>query len=97
CTFDDPESAQILEAYLDRRHPTWREDAARAAGGSRHAGGSDGMTVAEARQILGVSPSASRQEINAAYKRCMKDVHPDRGGTDADAARINQAKDVLMG
>ncbi|MEO1695102.1 MAG: DnaJ domain-containing protein, partial [Pseudomonadota bacterium] len=97
CQFDDPEGAQILEAYLDRRHPTWREDAQRAAGGGAGADDASGMTVTEARAILGVAANATKDEITRAYKRAMMEVHPDRGGTDEDAARINQAKEVLLG
>jgi DnaJ-class molecular chaperone len=55
------------------------------------------MTVAEAHEILGVKPGASREEIIKAHKRMMQKVHPDRGGTDFLAAQLNQAKDTLLG
>lgn len=55
------------------------------------------MTTAEAREILGVKPDASREEIIRAHKRMMQKVHPDRGGTDFLAAQLNQAKDTLLG
>jgi len=55
------------------------------------------MTTAEAREILGVKPDASREEIIRAHKRMMQKVHPDRGGTDLLAAQLNQAKDTLLG
>ena len=54
------------------------------------------MSRAEARRILEVSENASEREIRSAHRRLMKKFHPDAGGTDAFAAMINQAKDVLL-
>ena len=51
----------------------------------------------EAYDLLGLKPGASEVDIKAAHKRLMKDFHPDKGGTDYLAAKINQAKDVLLG
>jgi hypothetical protein len=51
----------------------------------------------EAYDLLGLRPGASEDDIKAAHKRLMKDFHPDKGGTDYLAAKINQAKDVLLG
>ncbi len=51
----------------------------------------------EAYDLLGLKPGASEDDIKAAHKRLMKDFHPDKGGTDYLAAKINQAKDVLLG
>lgn len=99
----DPDSARIYEAWLDRADPDWRDHAAGAAGGGgTGAGGgtSDSggpMSRGEALSILGLSDGASHDEIKAAYRRLMGLNHPDRGGTDWMAARINEARRVLIG
>jgi hypothetical protein len=102
-SFRDPQSAQILEAYLDRRHPSWRDDlggdegaSSGAAGGSRPGGG-QAMTREDALEILGLPEGASADQIRSAHRELMKKVHPDRGGSTYLAAQINQAKDFLLG
>lgn len=55
------------------------------------------MSREEAYQVLGLSPGASPDQIRAEYRRLMKKMHPDQGGTTYLAARINEAKDVLLG
>jgi hypothetical protein len=55
------------------------------------------MSQDEAYQILGLQPGASEAEIRAAHHRLMRAAHPDSGGSDWLAARINQARDVLLG
>jgi DnaJ family protein C protein 19 len=54
------------------------------------------MSRDEALSVLGLKAGATADEVRAAYKRLMKDFHPDRGGSDYLAAQINQAKDVLL-
>jgi DnaJ domain len=94
----DEESRSLLMAYLDRREPLWRENAqADATAGSSHRGWSTGkMTEEEAYQILGVQPGASARDIGLAHRSLMKKLHPDQGGSTYLAARVNEAKDVLL-
>lgn len=96
CRFVDPQSAQLVEAYLDRIHPTWREDMARQDGEAPK--GADGrMTREEALDILGLGPDATPEQIRQAHKSLMLKLHPDRGGSTYLAAKINEAKDVALG
>jgi len=95
CRFADPQSAQIIEAYLDRAHPTWREDMTRGAGAEPATDGK--MTRAQALDVLGLQEGASEEDIRRAHRELMKRMHPDHGGSTFLAAKINEAKDVLLG
>jgi hypothetical protein len=92
----DRDGAALLEAYLDRRMPSWREDLQGDAGAGRHhAAGQGPMTEQEAYEVLGLDPGAAAPEIRRAHRELMKKLHPDQGGSNYLASRVNQAKDVL--
>jgi hypothetical protein len=90
---DDPDGVNLLEAYLDRRFAGWRE----ADQGERQGRGAGGaMSRREALEVLGLAEGASAADIIRAHRALMKKFHPDHGGSTTLAARVNQAKDVLM-
>jgi hypothetical protein len=107
CRRDDSQSAAVLEAYLDRTQPDdWRNAGAAGGAGGAAGGGTGGqggaaprsgaMTREEAYEILGLQPGATTEEIKDAHRRLMLKVHPDQGGSTYLAAKINQAKDLLL-
>jgi hypothetical protein len=94
---DDRESAELLEAYLDRRMPGWRDDAdADAGAGHRGPYSTGAMTHEEAYKILGLEPGAPAVDIRKAHRSLMQRVHPDLGGNAFLAQRVNEARDVLL-
>lgn len=103
CREHDDDSARLLETYLDRRFgDSWRADdqseGGKADEGERPSGSAGGpLTESEALDILGLEPGASRDEIIKAHRRMMQKLHPDHGGSDYLAARINEAKYCLLG
>lgn len=97
CAHQDPDSLRLLEAYLDRRFPGRREHAERDQDpGSVRQPQPAAMTEEEAYQILGLQPGASLDEVRRAHRTLMKRLHPDQGGSTYLAARVNQAKDILV-
>jgi hypothetical protein len=104
----DAQSASVLEAYLDRTQPDWR-DATQAGGhhdagegeaqggsGGRGPAGTGTMTREEALEILGLEEGADPGAIREAHRRLMQKLHPDHGGSNYLAAKLNQAKDLLL-
>ncbi|PSJ59834.1 DnaJ domain-containing protein [Pseudaminobacter soli (ex Li et al. 2025)] len=95
--YGDPESRQLLETYLDGRFPIWRENAdANRRDRQGVAPSSGAMTKEEAYKILGLEAGATAADVRKAHRRLMQRLHPDLGGTSFLAARINEAKDVLL-
>lgn len=61
-----------------------------------YAGNKENMTRQEAFKVLELDEEASEQEIKKAHRKLMQKHHPDQGGDDEMASRINRAKDVLL-
>lgn len=102
CRAGDAQSAAVLEAYLDRTQgEAWRQAAGQGAAGEGAAGATGprggAMTREEAYEILGLGPGAKKEEIREAHRRLMQKLHPDHGGSNYLAAKLNQAKELLLG
>jgi hypothetical protein len=94
CRVSDADSAQLIEAYLERARPDWREQ---PNGRQAQTPPSGAMTRQEAYRILGLEPGADEAAVREAHRRLMMKMHPDMGGSSYLAAKINQAKDLLLG
>ncbi|MDO9413063.1 MAG: DnaJ domain-containing protein [Pseudolabrys sp.] len=93
----DDESRALLVPYLDRRDASWREHAQGDTATGRGSTTSNGkMSDQEAYQILGLEAGASADAIGRAHRTLMKKFHPDQGGSTYLAARINEAKEILL-
>lgn len=98
CCMDDPDGARLMEAYLDRRFTGWRAAAQNQRDSGRRSTNrrSGTMSEDEAYEILGLQKGASEEDVIRSHRELMKKLHPDHGGSTALAARVNEAKDVLM-
>lgn len=93
CAARDEQSARVLESFLDRHLEGWREAAQAQDEAPKRTGR---MTKSEARKVLGVGPSADEKEIKEAHHRLMRKHHPDKGGSSEFAARLNEARELLL-
>lgn len=93
---EEPESARLLEAYFERLDADWRARILDEPPGPR-AASTGRMSRDEAYQVLGLKEGASEIDIRDAHRKLMAQLHPDKGGTDYLAAKINEARDVLLG
>lgn len=91
----DADSAQVLEAYIDRTHADWREKT-NQTGQQQEIADESVMTRELALEILGLSDSVTRQQLIKVHRNLMQKMHPDRGGSDYLAKKINTAKDFLL-
>jgi hypothetical protein len=95
CREEDQDSLQLLSSYLLQRFPGETDFGERDSSPGPDSGGA--MNRAEALAVLGVDENASAEDIVTAHRKLIQKLHPDRGGNDYLAAKINQAKDFLLG
>lgn len=95
CAAAPDQSRALFEAWLDRSRSGWREAWGGKEKPSAHAAGGR-MSRKEALAILGLKDDAGLDDIRSAHRRLMKEFHPDHGGSDYLAAKINEAKDLLV-
>jgi hypothetical protein len=91
----DADSTSLLESWLDANRAGWREYFEETAAGQT-APPPPRDAEAEAYEVLGLKPGATADEIKAAHRELMKGVHPDHGGSSYLAAKINEARDLLL-
>ncbi len=109
CRFADPQSAELIAAYLDNTHASWRDDMAGDGGaedaetadagagaGGGGAGPATGITLDEAYDVLGLDRSADADDVRRAHRNLMQKMHPDHGGSTYLASKINAAKELLL-
>lgn len=94
CQREDADSAQLLVSYLEQRFPD--DETTHEQAESDHPHNPTGLTRAEALSLLGLEEGATQDEIISAHRTLIQKVHPDRGGSDYLAAKINEAKDFLL-
>ncbi len=97
CLVKDPDSASLLAAYLDRKYETqWRDNDSGENNNSYGPVMCEEMTRTQALDILGLKDPVEEKDIISAHRQLIQRFHPDRGGSNYLAAKINSAKDFLM-
>jgi DnaJ-like protein len=93
------QEAALIEAYLDWRLPGWRDQSEEKTAKEEAPRGrarASRMSLDEAYAVLGLAKGANEDDIRQAHRRLMMKMHPDQGGSTYLAARINEAKEVLL-
>mgnify|MGYP003860268331 FL=1 len=94
CREHDADSEQLLTSYLEQRFPNgWQQDDTNE---QAQQSSTASISRSEALAVLGLSEDATRDDIVAAHRSLIQKIHPDRGGNDYLAAKINEAKDFLV-
>ncbi len=93
CLENDTEAVRLLQTYIARERSTFQ-------GGKQQNSSSSSadaeLSLREACDILGVKSDANKQKITQAYRELMRHLHPDKGGSNYLASKVNAAKDLLL-
>lgn len=89
-------NAEELGGAADAGAGAGGADGANAAGGNNPGNGTGQLSMAEAAAVLGVSIDADRETIVTAHRLLMSRLHPDKGGSDYLAAKVNAAREVML-
>lgn len=98
CAQNDPEALRLLQTYIQRQRGAEWQSANPGNDTNQNTGAvsSAQMSVAEAKQVLGLEGDISRKSISAAHRSLIGQFHPDKGGSDYLATKINTAREVLI-
>ena len=97
CEKQDRKALRLLQAFLEREFPEqWQQATGTQHSGYEQTAGDSTMSVSEAWDILGLSPGADKATITATHKKLMGRLHPDKGGSNFLASRVNLAKERLL-
>lgn len=90
---NDADSCALLQAYLDRIYPDWRQQSTQS---QRNPVSSSDMDLTQALEILGLPDNPTREEVIKAHRRLMQKLHPDQGGSTYLATKVNLAKKCVL-
>ncbi|MDC0074245.1 DnaJ domain-containing protein [Alphaproteobacteria bacterium] len=96
CLNSDKDALRLLEAYLDRTDFDWKRNTNDYDKNNNEENSPDSMTIKEAYQVLGLDDTANKEKIKQTYQSLISKLHPDKGGSDYLASKLNQAKDILI-
>ena len=94
CEQSDPEALQLLQTYISRERKQWSGSSYQQSSGNAQA--NEELSIREACDILGVKTDANKKMILEAYRVLMRQLHPDKGGSNYLAAKVNAAKQLLL-
>jgi len=95
CEQHDTEAVRILQAYIARERQDW-EDAPSDEAQDASKLPSGELSVRDAFDILGLEPDSSKEQVIQAHRSLMMQFHPDKGGSNYFASKVNEAKTVLL-